>query len=450
MAEENRINSNIENIYKLDGKVPFIPALSIGLQHILAMFMANVIPIIIITNYATLNGKPISGETLTLLVQNAMFVAGVSSLIQLFGIWKIGSRLPIIMGISFTFLSVAARKGLDYNVIMGSVIVGGIIEGLLGLSYKYWKKIISPVVASCVVIGIGISLLPVGMTSFCGGSDLLNTPNSDFGALKYWIAGSTTLISCLIALNLFKSTLKALSPLIGLIVGCIVSIPLGLIDFSSILTKSFVSFPVIFPTGYPVFDFGNIISFIFIFLVSATETIGDTSAICYGALNREMTEKEGSGSLACDGFSSTIAAIFGCSATTSFSQNVGLINLTKVVNRYVVATGAFILIMASFFPPLAAILKSVPQSVLGGCTILMFGQIFISGIKMFFKNGVSERNTILASVSICLSIGLSSNEKMFQFMPELAQKIYANNPVSIIFVSALLLDLLLPKTKTNN
>ena len=188
--------------------------------------------------------------------------------------------------------------------------------------------------------------------------------------------------------------------------------------------------------------------------VLKTETIGDTSAICYGALNREMTEKEGSGSLACDGFSSTLAAVFGCSSTTSFSQNVGMINLTKVVNRYVVATGALILVLASFFPPLAALLESVPHPVLGGCTILMFGQIFISGLLMLNKNGLTERNVTIASVSICLAVGLSSHKTMFQYMPELVQKVFATNPVSIIFIVALLLDILLPKenveVKTEN
>lgn len=439
--EMNNISSS-NNIYKLDGKVPFITALSIGLQHVLAMFLSNVIPIIIITGMATLNGKEISGDLKTLLIQNAMFIAGVSSLIQIYGIGKIGSRLPIIMGISFTFLSVAtARKGIDYNILMGSVLIGGLIEGFLGLFYKYWKKLISPIVTSCVVIGIGLSLLPVGANSFCGGNPNL----ADFGSLKNWSVALITLISCLISLNLFKSTLKALAPLIGLFVGCLISYPLGLIDISGFTSKGYFSFPVIFPTGYPSFELGNIIAFIFIFLVSATETIGDTSAICYGALNREMTEKEGSGTLACDGFTSTLAAMFGCSSTTSFSQNVGLINLTKVVNRNVVATGAFILVLASFFPPLAALLKAVPQSVLGGCTVLMFGQIFISGIQMLYKNRLTERNMSIVSISICLGVGLTSNPAMFQYAPTIIQKVFGANLVSIIFVVALLLDLLLPK-----
>lgn len=436
----------INNIYKLDGKVPFVTALAIGLQHVLAMFLSNVVPIILIAGAATLNGSRIPSDKMTQLIQNAMFIAGVATLIQIFGIGRIGSRLPIVMGISFTFLSVAtARPDIDYNILMGSILVGGLVEGTLGLGYKYWKKLISPIVASCVVIGIGISLLPVGAISFCGG----DPKAADFGSLNNWLVASISLISCLISLNLFKSTLKALSPLIGLFIGCLVALPLGLINLSGLTSNGYFSFPVLFPTGMPVFELGNIISFLFIFFVSATETIGDTSAICYGALNREMTEKEGSGSLACDGFSSSLAAIFGCSSTTSFSQNVGLINLTKVVNRYVVATGALILVLASFFPPLAVLLKAVPSPVLGGCTILMFGQIFISGLQMLYKNGLNERNLTIASVSICLSVGFASKSEMFQHMPDLVQKIFSNNPVSIIFVTALLLDLLLPKEKKN-
>ena len=433
-----------ENIYKLNGKVPFFTALSIGLQHVLSMFLSNVIPIIIITGIATLNGKEIPETLKTQLIQNAMFIAGVSSLLQIFGIGKIGSRLPIIMGMSFTFLPVAtSRPGIDYNIIMGSILIGGLAEGFLGFSYKYWKKLISPIVTSCVVIGIGLSLLPVGARIFCGG----DMSSADFGSLKNWLVASISLITCLISLNYCKSTLKALSPLFGLLMGSLASFFLGLIDYSSLTNAEYFSFPVIFPTGMPVFELGSIITFLFIYLVSATETIGDTSAICYGALNREMTEKEGVGALTCDGFTSALATMFGCSSTTSFSQNVGLVSLTKVVNRYVVGTGAMILILASFFPPLAAILKVVPQPVLGGCTILMFGQIFISGVKMLYENGLTERNITIVSVSICLSVGLSSQPEMFQHMPDIIQKIFSKNTVSIIFITALLLDLLLPKEK---
>lgn len=445
---ENTISSsesNVENIYKLEGKVPFTTAFSIGLQHVLAMFLANVTPIIILCGVAKINGNPMSDALKTQLLQNSMLVAGIASLIQIVGVGKIGSRLPIIMGISFTFLSVAlAHTGKDYNIILGAIIVGGIIEGLLGLTYKYWKRIISPIVASCVVIGIGLSLLPVGAVSFCGGTEILNTKPTDFGSIKCWIIGTITLMSCTIALHTIKSTLKALAPLIGLIIGYIVSIPLGMIDVSHIMSNGVLSFPVLFPTGKPIFELNSIISFVFIFLVSATETIGDTSAICHGALDRDMTEKECAGSLACDGFASSFAALFGCSAITSFSQNVGLTNLTKVVNRFVVATGAFILIIASLFPPIAELLKTVPQPVLGGCTILMFGQILISGIQMLNRAGLTERNITIASISICLSVGFSSQPLMFQAMPQLIKEIFVNNPVSIIFVVALFLDLCLP------
>jgi NCS2 family nucleobase:cation symporter-2 len=441
MSDINK-DSDIENLYRLNGKVPIIPALLNGLQHVLAMFVSNVIPIILITNVVKLNGDPISDLLKTKLIQNAMIVAGISSLIQIFGIWKIGSRLPIIMGISFTFLSVAlAHTDKDYNIILGSILVGGIIEGLLGLFYKYWKRIISPIVAACVVIGIGISLLPVCISSFGGGSPEM----ADFGAFQYWIIGLTTLISSIIALHTLKSSTKSLAPLIGIIAGTIVSIPFGLFKIDNLMNHGVFSLPQLFPTGMPKFELGNIISFIFIYLVSATETIGDTSAICHGALNRPMTEKEGSGSLACDGFSSALASTFGCMSTTSFSQNVGLINLTKVVNRYVVATGALILVIAGFFPPIAALLQSVPQSVLGGCTILMFGQIFISGLQMLYKVNLEDRNITIASISVCLSLGLTTHSKIFQFMPSIIKDIFANNPVSVIFVTALLLDLLLPK-----
>lgn len=439
---KNEIPVSVENVYRIDGKVPLGKAIPFGLQHILAMFVSNITPIILIAGVAKLGGAPMSGEITAILIQNCMFIAGIASLIQIVGIWRIGSKLPIIMGISFTFLAaMMAAASRDYNLAMGGVIVGGCIEGILGLTYKYWKKLIAPIVSACVVIGIGLSLFTVGTNSFGGGGDYM----PDFGAGKYWIVGSVTLITCIVWRFATKGVLRALNALAGLVVGYIVSIPFGMVDFSSIGKGAVFSLPRPFATGTPKFDVGIIISFVVIFLVSATETIGDSAALCQGALKRDITEKEASGSLCCDGFASSLAGIFGCSPITSFSQNVGLCAMTKVVNRFAIGTGAVILILSGFFPPLARFFQTIPQPVLGGCTIMMFGQIMVSGMQMVVRAGFNSRNIVIASLSIVIGGGFTQSAKIFQFAPQIIQDIFASNVVAVIFVVAVVLNIVLPK-----
>ena len=435
-------NSSLENVYKLNGSVPLTAAIPFGLQHILAMFVSNVTPIILVAGAAKVAGGPMSAELTATLIQNCMFIAGIASLIQIVGLGPVGSKLPVIMGISFTFLAaMMVAAGQDYNLAMGGVIAGGCVEGLLGLTYKYWKGIISPIVAACVVCGIGLSLFTVGANSFGGGGTYME----DFGASKYWIIGSITLVACLVWSVIAKGPIRALSALVGLIVGYIVSIPFGLVDFSQIMSRGTVAFPRPFATGMPQFNLGIIISFVVVFLVSATETIGDTTALCEGALDRDITEKELSGSLACDGFASAIAGIFSCSPITSFSQNVGLCAMTKVVNRFAVGTGAVILIIAGFLPPLAGFFQTIPQPVLGGCTLMMFGQILVAGMQMIGRAGFTERNMTIAALSIVIGGGFTTSSEIFQFMPQMVKDIFAGNIVAVVFVVAVVLNLILPK-----
>ncbi len=436
-------NQKMNGVYELNGKIPITVAIPFGLQHILAMFVSNVTPIILVCAVAKVNGNLMSGHMTSVLIQNCMFIAGVASLIQIAGVWRIGSRLPIIMGISFTFLAaMTAAAEKDYNIAMGAVIVGGCIEGTLGLVYKQWKNIVPPIVSACVVCGIGLSLFTVGANSFGGGGTYL----SDFGSAPYWIVGTVTLVTCLIWTFMWKGPVRALSALAGLVVGYLVSIPFGLVDFSHVMDRGVVSIPQPFPTGMPQFELGAIISMTVIFLVSATETIGDSAALCNGGLNRDITVDETSGSLACDGYASAIAGIFGCSPITSFSQNVGLCAMTKVVNRIAVGTGAVILIIAGFFPPLAGFFQTIPQPVLGGCTMMMFGQILVSGMQMISRCGFTERNMIIASLSLVIGGGFTTSKEIFQFMPKIINDIFASNVVAVVFIVAVVLNLLLPKT----
>lgn len=401
------------------------------------MFVSNLTPITIIGAAAGLdNGK------IAVLLQNAMFVAGIATLIQLYPVWKIGSKLPIVMGVSFTFVTILSYVGTTYGyeTMIGAVLVGGLVEGTLGLLAKYWKKIITPVVAASVVTAIGYSLFTVGARSFGGGY------TEDFGSAQNLILGTITLVTCILFNILAKGYWKQLSVLVGLVVGYIVAIFMGMVDFSGIMSGGIISLPHFLPFK-PEFNIGAIVSVVIIFLVSAAETIGDTTAMVSCGLNREITTEEISGSLACDGYASTISSLFGCPPVTSFSQNVGLINMTKVVNRFTIMTGAVCMILAGLLPPIGNFFASLPDAVLGGCTIMMFGTILVSGIQMVAKAGFSQRNITIVALSLAVGIGFTSASEMdiWRIFPQVIKDVFSANCVAVVFVVSIVLSLVLPK-----
>ena len=433
---KNTKNADISNIYRLDGQVPIMKAIPFGLQHILAMFVANLTPITIIAGAGGLKQAEIA-----ILLQNAMFVAGIATLIQLYPIWKIGSKLPIVMGVSFTFVTILSYVAASYGypAVVGAVLIGGIVEGTLGLLAKYWRKIITPVVSASVVTAIGYSLFSVGTRSFGGGY----TP--EFGSAKNLMIGAITLATCLLFHILAKGYLKQLSVLAGLAVGYLVALMMGMVDLSGIFEGGLVALPRLLPYA-PEFHLGAILSVTIIFMVSAAETIGDSTAVVSGGLNREITTREISGSLACDGYASAISSLFGCPPVTSFSQNVGLINMTRVVNRFTIMTGALFMILAGLLPPVGNFFASLPESVLGGCTLMMFGTITVSGIQMISKAGFSQRNVVIVALSLAVGIGFTSASEtdIWRIFPQVIQDVFSANCVAVVFVVSILLNIFLP------
>ena len=432
-------NCSISNIYKLDGRVPIGKAIPFGLQHILAMFVSNLAPITMIAGAAKV---PVTGAELGMLLQNAMFAAGIATMIQLYPLWKIGSRLPVVMGVSFTFVTVLSTISANYGypAVIGAVLIGGLFEGTLGLFAKYWRKIISPIVAASVVTAIGFSLFTVGARSFGGGYA------TDFGSVSNLLLGLITLATCLLWNMFAKGYLKQISVLAGLIVGYIVAIFMGKVDLSMIMSGGIVALPHLLPIK-PEFHAGAIMSACIIFLVSAAETIGDTSALVAGGLGREITGEEISGSLACDGYGSFISGLFGCPPVTSFSQNVGLVAMTKVVNRFTIMTGAVAMILAGLFPPIGNFFASLPQSVLGGCTIMMFGTILTSGMQMIANCGFTQRNITIVAMALSIGIGFTTTSESgiwAEFSP-VVQSVFSANVVAVVFVVAIIMNLILPK-----
>ena len=385
------MKNSIDNLYQLDGRVPIGKALPFGLQHVLAMFVSNITPIMILAGAVGLDSAVSAA-----LIQNCMVIAGIGTLVQLYPVWRIGSRLPIVMGISFTFLSLAISLAGAYGMgtLIGAVIIGGLVEGFLGLFVKYWIKLIPHVVSATVVTAIGFSLLPIGANSFAGGVGA-----ADFGSLNNWIVGSVTLLACLLCQVFAKGFLRSLSVLVGLVVGYVLACCLGMVDFSGIAGQSIIALPRLLPFT-PEFNIGAILSVVAVYLVSATETIGDTSALCNSALHRDPETKEMGSAICCDGFVSSLSGIFGCTPITSFSQNVGLAAISGVVNRFTIAVGAVVMILGGVFPVVGYALTTIPQAVLGGCTIMMFGSILFAGFGMMARAGFSQRNMVIVGMLV--------------------------------------------------
>ena len=293
MKKEKKVKDtsvSVSNVYQLDGRVPVSRAIPFGLQHVLAMFVANVAPLIIIASVAVYDGQPFSAVETARLIQNCMLIAGIGTMVQLYPVWKIGSGLPIVMGLSFTFLAAAmSAASKDYGIMVGAIIVGGIFEGILGLTAKYWRKIISPLLSSCVVVAIGLSILNVGVSSYA------SSGKYPVGAWQNLLVATLTLIAALVFHIKMKGVAKQMYVLFGLIFGYVISIFFGMVDFGAmgdtIKEMGVFSVPELFAFK-PKFQAGAIISFCLVFMVSAVETIGDTTAACTGGLGRDITERK--------------------------------------------------------------------------------------------------------------------------------------------------------------
>ncbi len=452
--------------YELDGKMPLAKAIPLGLQHVLAMFVGNLTPLLIITGACGIAGAEFADLRLALL-QNAMLIAGVVTLVQLFSIGPVGGKVPIIMGTSSGFIgvfsSVANTMGggvLAYGAIMGASLIGGLFEAVLGFFLKPLRRFFPSVVTGTVVLTIGLSLISVGINSFGGGSSA-----KDFGSVENLLLALFVLIMILVFKHGTKGMASSSSILLGIICGYIAAIIMGFvlpttgIDADGVeYTKSWVlnwqtvkdaawfDLPNVLPVT-PVFDVRAIIPVIIMFIVTAVETVGDISGVMEGGLGREATDKELSGGVICDGIGSFFAALFGVLPNTSFSQNVGLVAMTKVVNRFALATGAVFLILCGLCPKLGALVSIMPQSVLGGAAVMMFSSIVISGIQLITKTPLTARNLSIVSVALGVGYGMGANANILANTPQTVQLIFGGSGIVPAALVAIILNIVLPKEK---
>jgi NCS2 family nucleobase:cation symporter-2 len=436
--------------YRYDGKLSLWQAAPLGLQHILAMFVGNLTPLIIIIGVCSGVGEVLPRVDL---LQNAMFVAGIATLVQLFPIWRIGGRVPIVMGTSSGFLGVgrniAATYG--YGALMGASLIGGLFEAVLGFFIKPLRKLFPSVVTGIVVLTIGLSLISVGIASFGGGSSA-----ADYGSWENLLIAFVVLFTIIGVKHFTKGFVSSSSILVGIIVGYILCVIMALampdstgswvIDWSTVKDAGWISFVKIMPVKM-TFKWGAIIPMLIMYIVTAVETVGDVSGVMEGGMGREATDRELSGSVVCDGLGSSLASVFGVLPNTSFSQNVGLVTMTKVVNRRAITCGAIFLILCAFFPKIAAVLSAMPQAVLGGAAIYMFSSIVVSGIQLITKEKMTARSITIVAVSLGVGYGMGANSAILNQMPDLVQNIFGGSGIVPAAFVAIVLNLILPKDK---
>ena len=455
--------------YDFHAKLPLAQAIPLGLQHVLAMFVGNLTPILIITSAcAAMSDAEQFAAIQVSLLQNAMLIAGIVTLVQLFAIGPVGGKVPIIMGTSSGFIgvfqSVANVMGggiLAYGAIMGASIIGGLFEGVLGFFLKPLRRFFPAVVTGTVVLSIGLSLISVGVASFGGGSGA-----QDYGSVENLLIALAVLVVILIFKHCTKGVFSYSCILLGIIFGYILCavLPLFLsptgvtaegveytkawvLNWDKVAAASWFAIPEILPVK-PVFDMRAIAPVMIMFIVTAVETVGDISGVMEGGMGREATDKELSGGIVCDGLGSSFAAVFGVLPNTSFSQNVGLVTMTKVVNRFALACGAVFLILCGLFPKLAAVVSIMPQSVLGGAAVIMFSSIVMSGIQLITREPLTARSMTIVSVALGLGYGLGANSAVLAGLPQAVQLVFGGSGIVPAAFVAIILNILLPKDKT--
>ena len=455
--------------YDFYGKLPLKKAIPLGLQHVLAMFVGNLTPILIITGACGLGAGSEFANLQVTLLQNAMLIAGLVTLVQLFAIGPVGGKVPIIMGTSSGFIgvfnSVVGVMGggvVAYGAIMCASIIGGIFEGILGFCLKPLRRFFPAVVTGTVVLSIGLSLIAVGVNSFGGGDSA-----ADFGSVENLFLGVIVLIVIVALKHGTKGMTSSSSILIGIIVGYVVAAIMGavlpttgvsadgteftkawVLNWDKVAEASWFAVPKLMPVKL-VFDWRAILPVMIMFIVTAVETVGDISGVMEGGLNREATDRELSGGVICDGLGSSFAAIFGVLPNTSFSQNVGLVVMTKIVNRTALAMGAIFLVLCGLFPKLAALISIMPQSVLGGAAVMMFSSIVVSGIQLITKNPLTTRNITIVSVALGLGYGIGANSGVLTHLPQAVQLVFGGSGIVPAALMAIILNVVLPKERTN-
>ena len=429
------------SIFQMDGIPKFSQALPLALQHVVAMIVGCVTPAIIVSNVANL-----STADRVILIQAALVVSALSTLLQLFPIGKkngfrLGAALPVIMGISFAYVPSMQSIAADYGVpaILGAQIVGGVVAFIVGAFVMQIRKFFPPLITGTVVFTIGLSLYPTAINYMAGG-----TSSPTYGSWQNWTIAFITLVVVTVLNHFGKGIFKLASILIGIIVGYVVSLFFGMVDFASI--GSAAAFQVPQPLHFGImFEPSSCIAIAILFAINSIQAIGDFTATTSGSIDREPTDKELQGGIMGYGVTNILGALLGGLPTATYSQNVGIVTTTKVVNRCVLGLTAVILLAAGLIPKFSALLTTIPQCVLGGATVSVFASIAMTGMKLVMSEEMTYRNSSIVGLAAALGMGISQATAALSTLPSWVVTIFGRSPVVVATIVAVLLNIILPR-----
>lgn len=434
---KNASQTKSVSVFQYEGVPPLGQTIPLGLQHVVAAVVGIVTPAIMIAGTCG-----ITGADQTLLIQVSLLVTAVATLLQLFPIGPVGSRLPVIMGISFAYVPTLQAIGGEFGLpaILGAEIVGGIVAILFGIFVKQIRVLFPPLVTGTVIFTIGLSLYPTAIKYMAGG-----VGKPDYASPKSWAVAIITFLVVLFLNNFTKGVLKLGAILWGMIVGYLISIPLGLVDFSAVGQAGVFQVPM--PMHFPIeFQPSAIVSLAIVYMVNAVQTIGDLSSTTIGGMDRMPTDKELRGGIIGQGVMSVVGALFGGLPTASYSQNVGIVTVNRVINRAVFAFAAIVLAVAGFVPKISSVLTTIPQSVIGGATVSVFAMITMTGISMITSEKFDMRARTVVGLSVAMGVGISQVSGCLAGFPQWVTMVFGSSPVVVTAIMAIFLNLILPKT----
>ncbi|MDR1301849.1 MAG: hypothetical protein LBK43_05195 [Treponema sp.] len=473
---EKQADDRRELIYQLEGRPPLGIAFPLGLQHVLSMFIGNLAPVLVLSGIvSSVTGEPIvTPQQRMLMVQCCMFASGMTTLVQLYPLklgatYQVGAGLPIVMGTAFAFVPTMRTLGAEFgiNAVLGAIIAGSVVEILMGLFIKPLKKFFPPLVIGAVLITIGLHLLPVGVQYFAGGAGAeanaalagrlaaegkeipasVAAMAAQYGSWQNLVIGGLVFVTIILLQRFGRGMFKISAILIGIIVGYLVAILLGQVNFQAVGNASFISVPIPFSIK-PVFMFEPIIAMAAIYVVSGLETMGNINGITVAAFDREATIKETSGAVMADAAGSMFAAVFNTLPNTAFGQNAGIVAMTRVINKWCIATGAVVLILAGFIPKIGAIFSVMPSSVLGGAVVTVFAMIMLNGIKLIAKAGFSDRNLLILAITFGVGFAVGDTKLLVDRLPMFLQFIFKDTVVAVCVISVLT-NLLFPVSESD-
>lgn len=439
--EEQQTAKKRASIFELEGIPKLGEALPLALQHVVAMIVGCVTPAIIVARVGNL-----SPEDSVILVQAALFIAAISTLLQLFPIgskkgFRLGAGLPMIMGVSFAYLPSmqAIASGFDVATIFGAQIVGGIVAIIVGILVKKIRVFFPPLITGTVVFTIGLSLYPTAINYMAGG-----TSSPDYGSWQNWTVAIITLVIVTVLNHYAKGILKLASILIGMAAGYVISMFFGMVSFTTVAEAGIVQMPQIMHFGIN-FEISSCVAIGVLFAINSIQAIGDYSATTIGGMGREPKDSELQNGIVGYGLSNVVGAFLGGLPTATYSQNVGIVTTTRVINKCVFGLAAAFLAIAGLVPKFSAVLTSIPQCVLGGATISVFASIAMTGMKLVMSADMNYRNTSIVGLAAALGMGISMASDALSSFPDWFVTIFGKSPVVIATLVAVLLNIILPR-----